>query len=188
MTSPLFPRGIKLLYPAILGLVGAGIVHVAILLLLPVISEKDAWSRLANTADPYTMVPVSGDAGDRRILRLTDPFFEAAACRFDLSDGMTRIHAAGHVPFWSISVYDRNGRNIYSFNDRAVVRSDLDLLVLTPLQMVELRKDLPPEFASSVFVEADIGEGIVVIRSFVPDPSWKPTISAYVKGATCSAE
>jgi uncharacterized membrane protein len=188
MTSPLFSRGVKLLHAAILGLVGAGIVHIAILLLLPVIAEKDAWSRLAQAADLYTMVPVSGAAGDRRILRLADPYFEAAACRFDLSDGVVRIHAAGHVPFWSISVYDRNGRNIYSFNDRAVVGTDLDLLVLTPLQMVELRKDLPQEFQSSVFVEADIVEGIVVIRSFAPDPSWKPTISAYVKSATCSAE
>lgn len=189
MSKALMPRWApKLIHAVLLGLVGAGIVHIAVLLLLPEISEKDAWSRLAKDGDLYTMVPVSGAVGDRRVLRLTDPFFEAAACRFDLNDGLAHVRAVGRVPYWSISVYDRNGRNIYSFNDRATVGTALDLLVLTPLQMVELRKDLPKEFESSVFVEADLGEGVVVIRGFVPDPSWKPAISAYLKGATCSSE
>lgn len=179
---------IRLLHALILGLVGAGIVHIAILLLLPVVSEKDAWSRLAEAGDLYKVVPVSGAVGDRRVLRLTDPYFRAAACRFDLDDGFIHIRAAGRVPFWSVSIYDRSGRNIYSFNDRATAAPDLDLLVLTPLQMVDLRKDLPPEYESSIFVEADIEQGIVVMHSFVPDPSWEPEISAFLKGATCSAE
>ncbi|MGO4841452.1 DUF1254 domain-containing protein, partial [Rhizobiaceae sp. 2RAB30] len=116
------------------------------------------------------------------MLRLTDPYVESVACRFDLGDGIAHIRATGHVPYWSVSVYDRNGTNVYSLNDHATVDGGLDILVLTPLQMVELRKDLPPEFQSSIFVEADIEEGIVVVNSFVPDPSWKPAISAYLKG------
>ncbi|BCH26025.1 DUF1254 domain-containing protein [Mesorhizobium sp. L-8-10] len=188
MTSRLLSGGIRLLHALVLGLVGAGIVHIAILLLLPVVSERDAWSRLARSGDLYAVVRASGGAGDRRVLRLTDPFIEAVACRFDLGDGIARIRAAGHVPFWSVSVYDRNGTNVYSFNDHATVDGNLDILVLTPMQMVELRKDLPPEFQSSIFVEADIEEGIVVVNSFVPDPSWKPAISAYLKGATCGTE
>lgn len=187
MTSRLLSGGTRLLYALILGLVGAGIVHIAILLLLPVVSEKDAWSRLARSGDLYAVVPASG-GGDRRVLRLADPYIEAVACRFDLGDGIAHIRAAGGVPFWSISVYERNGTNVYSLNDHATVDGNLDILVLTPLQMVELRKDLPPEFESSIFVEADIEEGIVVVNSFVPDPSWKPAISAYLKGATCSTE
>jgi uncharacterized membrane protein len=188
MTSRLLSGGTRLLYALILGLVGAGIVHIAILLLLPVVSEKDAWSRLARSGNLYTVVPASGADGDRRVLRLTDPYIEAVACRFDLGDGIAHIRAAGRVPFWSVSVYERNGTNVYSLNDRATVDGNLDILVLTPLQMVELRKDLPPEFKSSIFVEADIEEGIVVVNSFVPDPSWKPAISAYLNGATCSTE
>ncbi len=188
MTNRLLSGGARLLYAAILGLVGAGIVHIAILLLLPVVSEKNAWSRLERTGDLYAVVPASGAAADRRVLRLTDPYVESVACRFDLGDGIAHIRATGQVPYWSVSVYDRNGTNVYSLNDHATVDGGLDILVLTPLQMVELRKDLPPEFQSSIFVESDIEEGIVVVNSFVPDPSWKPAISAYLKGAACSTE
>ena len=46
-------------------------------------------------------------------------------------------------PFWSVSVYDRSGQNIYSFNDRTPPDGNLDFVVLTPAQMIELRKDLP---------------------------------------------
>jgi len=37
----------RLLYAVVLGLVGAAIVHIAVLFLLPRLSERDAWSRLA---------------------------------------------------------------------------------------------------------------------------------------------
>lgn len=178
----------KVLHALILGLIGAGIVHIAVLLLLPVISEKDAWSRLENAEGLFKIVPVSGQPADERVLRLTDPFFEAAACRFDLTEGVAHVRAKGRIPYWSISVYDRSGQNIYSFNDHSTAAGDLDLLVLSPVQMMELRKDLPKEFQQSVFVETPIEEGMVVVRGFAPDPSWKPGVRAYIKGVACTAE
>jgi uncharacterized membrane protein len=90
------------------------------------------------------------------------------------------------VPFWSVSVYDRNGHNIYSFNDHGAPRGRLDAVVLTPGQMIEVRKDLPPEYQGSVFVEAPIAEGIVVVRSFVPDETWKPAVMRFLGHSSCT--
>ena len=55
---------------------------------------------------------------------------------------MVRIKAPGNVPFWSVSVYDRSGHNIYSFNDHTATGGKLDSVVLTPAQMIEVRKEL----------------------------------------------
>ncbi|HWK65450.1 MAG TPA: DUF1254 domain-containing protein [Rhizobiaceae bacterium] len=178
----------RILHAGLLGLLGAAIVHIAVLLLLPAITEKDAWSRLADVRGLFALVPISGQQGEERLLRLTDPYFEAAACRFDLTEGLARVHASGRIPYWSISIYDRSGQNIYSFNDRSTASGDLDLLVLSPVQMMELRKNLPGQFEQSVFVETPVEEGMVVVRGFAPDPSWKPTVAAYVKSVTCTAE
>lgn len=178
----------KILHAGVLGLLGAAIVHIAVLLLLPTISEKDAWSRLADAGGLFTVVPISGQTGDQRLMRLTDPFFETAACRFDLTEGLARIHARGRIPYWSISIYDRSGQNIYSLNDHSTAVGDLDLVVLSRVQMMEVRKDLPDQFNQSVFVETPVEEGIVVVRGFAPDPTWKPTVSAFIKGVTCTAE
>jgi len=175
----------RLLYAMLIGVVGAGVVHAIVLLLLPNYSERDAWARLSANADFYRFTRMSGE-GAPPVIRGVDPFFDAVACRFDLSEGVVHVQAAGHVPFWSVSVYDRRGQNIYSLNDRAQTLGDLDLVLVTPAQMIELRKDVPKEFEKSVFVEADVGQGIVTVRSFVPDATWKKAVADYLDQARCA--
>jgi uncharacterized membrane protein len=177
-----------LAYAILVGLVGAGIVHIAILLMLPSFSERDVWSKLAAAGELYTVRRVAASRGAMSVLQSPDPFFDAVTCRFDLREGVTHLVAEGTVPFWSASVYDRHGQNIYSFNDRTAADGSLDFVIATPLQMTEVRKNLPPEFEKSVFVEADIDEGIVVVRTFVPDASWRPGIETYLDGVSCRAE
>ena len=126
-------------------MVGAGIVHIAVLLLLPLFSERDAWSRLAAAADLYVMTAADGSDGSRPRSRRPIRFFRASACRFDLQDGPVRLKADGTVPFWSASIYDRGGQNVYNFNDRTAAGGALDFVIVTPAQMIEMRKDLPAE-------------------------------------------
>jgi uncharacterized membrane protein len=177
---------LRIAYAIALGLFGAGIVHIVILLLVPELSERDAWSRLSAAAGPYRMIRIDPDAGGSALVGSVDPLFHAAACRFDLSDGVVQVSAPGNVPFWSVSVYNRGGQNIYSFNDRTAATGLLDFVILTPTQMIELRKDLPEELQQSIFVEAPLDEGIVVVRAFVPDESWEEVVSRYLGGVSCT--
>ena len=190
MVSPHFSHSVwgRLVYALIVGMVCAGIVHIAILLMLPSLSERDAWSKLAERSESYTVHHVAGPPAQPVVLQSSDPFLDAVACRFDLAAGVTHLTATGTVPFWSASVYDRSGQNIYSFNDRTATEGALDFVIATPSQMTEVRKSLPPSFQSSVFVEADIDEGIVVIRSFVADDSWKPAITAWLDSVSCQLQ
>ncbi|MGE0501473.1 MAG: DUF1254 domain-containing protein [Rhizobiaceae bacterium] len=179
---------IRFVYALLLGIVGAGIVHIAILLLLPVLSERDSWSRLAAAGDLYSVVRLNGGPEEPALLRSWDPLFDARGCRFDLSEGIVHVYADGDVPFWSVSVYDRNGQNIYSFNDRTGSGGNLDFAVVTPVQMIEIRKELPAAFQSSIFVEAAADQGIVVVRAFVPDSTWKGIVGRYLDGVSCTLE
>ncbi len=176
---------LRLLVAILTGLLGAGVVHIAVLLLVPQFSERDAWSRLAMAAGPYRTVRIDPQAGQAAMVHSLDPLFQAAACRFDLREGMLHIRAPGRVPFWSASVYARSGENLYSLNDRTSEGGVLDFVVLTPAQMIEMRKQMPEEFRASLFVETSLDEGIVVIRSFVPDPSWRPTVTKFLADLTC---
>jgi uncharacterized membrane protein len=176
---------IRLGYALLLGAVGAGIIHIAILLMLPSFSERDAWSRLAEAGGLYTAVRVGDGTGSPAILISPDPFFKVVACRFDLAEGALHVRAPGGVPYWSVSVYNRQGENIYSLNDRSSADGALDMVIATPVQLIEVRKNLPPEFETAVFVEADITEGMVLVRGFVPDESWNSSISTYLDRASC---
>ncbi|WP_434721803.1 DUF1254 domain-containing protein [Mesorhizobium sp. RIZ17] len=178
----------SLLHALILGLLGAGIVHIVVLFLVPEFSERDAWSRLAMASDLYKMTRLDAEAGGAPVVKSVDPLFYAAACRFDLTDGLVRIRAPGDVPFWSASVYDRNGHNIYSFNDHNANGEKLDAVVLTPAQMIDVRRDLPEDLQGAIFVEAPIEEGIFVVRAFVPDESWKPIVSRFLEQSACELQ
>ncbi|MCC6203381.1 MAG: DUF1254 domain-containing protein [Hyphomicrobiales bacterium] len=179
----------RLLYAVAVGLVGAGIVHIVVLLLLPDFSERDAWSRLESRGELYRMIRIDGTPAAAEVIhRSADPLFYVAACRFDLEEGYAHITAPGRVPYWSVSVYDRSGQNIYSFNDRTATSGQLDFVVLTPPQMIDVRKELPEALVSSVFVEADIDQGIALVRVFVPDASWAPQMTRYIDGLICRRE
>lgn len=175
----------RLVYALLLGIVGAGIVHIVVLLLVPSYSQRDAWSTLAARDELYGLVRLDAP-GAAPVIGSLDPLFGAAACRFDLQDGVLRVWGEGAVPYWSISVYDRTGQNVFSFNDRSSSDGRLDFVVASPIQMIELRNAMPIEFERSVFVEAALGEGIVVVRAFAPDESWSPTVTAYLQGIACA--
>lgn len=178
----------KFLLSLALGIIGAAIVHIIILFLLPSVAEKGPWQRLGAAAGHYTFVPVNRkDIPSSPTIRPIDPFFDEAACRFDLKDGVVHIHAPGHVPFWSMSVYDRRGENIYSLTDRTATDGDLDLVIATPAQLIEVKKDIPKDFEKSIFVETDTGKGIALVRSFIPDDSWAPGIDHYMKSLVCQS-
>lgn len=175
---------IRFAYALLVGVVGAGIVHIAILFLLPYVTERDAWTRMAGLGDVHETIVIEGvDAG--RVLATPDPLFLAAACRFELDGGPVRISAPDRVQFWSLSVYDRMGQNIFSLNDRTASAGELDIVILKPVHMLELRNAFPDDFASSIFVEAEIETGMAVIRSFLQDESWRARVSGYLQSVTC---
>jgi uncharacterized membrane protein len=179
---------LRLFYVLLVGIIGAGIVHISVLLLLPQFSERDAWSSLAEAADFYKAVRIDAGDGSPPIVKAVDPLFHAAACRFDLDEGPVHLRAPGSVPFWSVSIYIRAGQNVYSFNDRATDKGALDFVVLTPEQMIEVRKTMPEDFQKAIFVQVPIGEGIVVVRSFVPDPTWEEATSEFLAKIACTKE
>lgn len=174
----------RLVHALLLGLVGAGIIHIVILLLVPSYSQRDAWTALSEQSNYYVATRLDPPDAEPLIGSL-DPLFDAIACRFDLADGPVRVHGDGGVPYWSLSVYDRAGQNVFSVNDRSSSTGALDFVVATPVQMIDLRNELPLAFSRSVFIEAAIGEGIAVLRAFVPDRSWEPTVAGYLRGVVC---
>ena len=171
---------------AIGGLLIGGIIHVAIVFLVPYYAGKDAWSQMQRFGDDgqFHTLP-SAEAGAEAIPGL-DPRMMEAVCRFNLDNGPVRVRAELPDEFWSVAVFDRRGRNVYSLNDRAAERSNLDFAILTPVQMAQMRQNPPASLENAIVVELPIDAGFVLIRAFVPDDSMLPSVTAALAGADCA--
>ena len=175
----------RLAYILALIVVLTGIVHILIVLLVPSYAAKDAWAKLETVGEPWKFSTVSQPGGTGSILPLVDPSFGVAACRYDLSEAPLIVTAGGSLPFWSVAIFDRQGQNIYSFNDRTAVERQLFLIVVDPVQMAQLRKNPPEETERAVLVESTVKQGFVLIRALQEDESWSPIVQKFLQDAEC---
>jgi len=167
------------------GILLAGIIHIGIVFMVPFFASNDAWAEMRRFGrdGEFHMLPFP-QAGAEPLAGL-DPQMIYAVCRFVLEEGPVRITASLPDDFWSIAVFDRRGRNLYSLNDRSAESSQLDLAVLTPVQVAELRQDPPESLETAVVVELPIEVGFALLRVFVPDGSFLPGATAALATANC---
>ena len=173
-------------YQIIVGLMLAGIIHISIILLIPSFASQDAWSKLVSIGPQWKFTRLNESSKNKSsLLTATDPLFQMASCRFSLAEGPVHIQTTGNLPFWSVAVFDRFGKNVYSFNDRTTIDQQLNLLILNPIQMSILREDPPASVDQSIVVQAQIEDGFVLVRALQPDKSWVPAINEFLNNASC---
>ena len=170
------------------GLLLGGIIHIAIVFLVPLYASNDAWARIqAFNADlRFNVLPQA--APDSEVLSSLDPRMMHAVCQFDLGPGPVRIRAAFPHTFWSIAVFDRRGRNIYSLNDGSADDAALDLVLITPVQMALVRQDPPQSLETAIIVERAMSVGFVLLRTFINDDSAADGIASALAAATCEQQ
>jgi uncharacterized membrane protein len=168
------------------GLLLGGIIHIAVVFMVPYYADRDAWAQMRQFGpdDRFHVLPLP-QAGSEP-LRSLDPWMLHAVCRFSLASGPVRITAALPDDFWSIAIFDRRGRNMYSLNDRSAERTRLDLAVITPVQMAQLRQDPPPSLEQAIVIELPIDEGFALLRVFVADDTKFQAAARAVRSADCA--
>lgn len=176
----------KLLYTLALGLIGAVIVHLTILLLVLPYSSSLLWSRLIRETTPWHFVDLPAA---NPIRKTADPFFRLQLCRFNLEESPARLTAAGNVPFWSLSIYTQRGENIYSINSHTAPGGVLDMIAVSPLEMMDFKHNLPPAYAGSAVTALNDGNNFAVLRALLPSPDWQEQVAGFFASAKCrSAE
>ncbi len=168
------------------GLLLGGVIHIAVVFMVPLYATHDAWARIAQFGrdGQFHIIPM-GSSGPESLPAL-DPHMLHAVCRFSLAKGPVRIRATLPDDFWSVAVFDRRGRNVYSLNDRSISTPQLDLVVVTPVQIAQLRQDPPASLETAIVVEEPIELGFALIRVFVADDLLVPTATKALETADCA--
>jgi uncharacterized membrane protein len=175
----------RIAYITVMGLVMAGLVHVAIVLLIPHYSTRDAWAFLSGKTDLYSFTRLD-PAETGSAISEVDPFFTYGVCRFDLEEAGLKMQGPQTSTFWSASVFDDNGTVIYSLNNRTAIANLLDVVIVNPLQSLALRENQPTDIEASVVIEASIQKGFVIVRVFEPDESWVSDSDEFFSKISCA--
>lgn len=178
----------RFLYATLVGLVGAAVVHLVIVFLLPLVSANTPWNQIAGQTEenrPYRLPTRTADAAFGSGVHGTDPFFETIVCRYDLADGAAHLRSTGRVPLWTVNLYDSLGTGFFSANDRLAAGQRLDLAVLNASQLRFVRQSTPTELAGAIIAPADDPRGFAVVRVFVPDETWTGISARFADALEC---
>jgi uncharacterized membrane protein len=176
---------LKILLSILVGLVGAALLHLVIILALPHFTGRDAFTRVLMEGDPDRFHPLEASL-DAAGLGNTDPYIRTAVCPITMDQQPARLMASGNVPFWSLTIFDSASNEIFSMNDRTAVDGVLDVVVASPVQLAAIRKASPPELEQTILVETTQSEGYAILRTMAPQPSFEPAAGAFLAGASCA--
>lgn len=175
---------LKILLAIVVGLVGAVLLHLIIILSLPHFTGLDAYTRILARGDLNRFHLLAAQP-DKAGLSVVDPFMHVAVCSFDVETIPLRLQARGSVPFWSLAIFDSASNEIFSMNDRTSVGGGLDVVIASPIQLTALRKALPEQLAQSILVEMPRPDGYAVVRTLAPRRSFDQAAQAFLQEASC---
>ncbi|MET0430456.1 MAG: hypothetical protein ABW026_18410 [Microvirga sp.] len=181
----------RFLIATLCGLVLAAGTHIVVILASPFLARNDAFDRLRPTLDADKAQLLSPIGGQGTWVPRPDPAATVAACAFDLANGPTRIVIKTTPLFESLSFHAKTGGIFYAVTDRAAVRDELAVVVMTPRQLDEARAadgDAEPGGQQEVRVVSPENQGFAIVRVVSPTPSQNALAEAAAKSVSCSIE
>ena len=174
------------LYAALIG----ALVHLATVLIIPLVATRDAFARLAPLGPVNATILLERPGPLNRLLPYGDPAIASAFCRFDLSNGPVRVRARiVRSGFASLSFHTRPGSVFYALTDKAAVRGRLDALVLTAAQLRAVAaRDNEDEPSQDLRIVSSSVEGFALVRAFSEQPGLYPQAEADARSLSCVSE
>jgi len=177
---------IWLLHGALL-LIVSGLVHIASVILMPSITQQDAFSRIAEHAPLHRLAPIPPDT--MAALPYADPFIRLAACRYDLAIGPVRIRAPLSQTYLAVVLVDPARGIISSVSDRAGTGGSLDVVLATPLQLERIESfDEGEEAIEEIRMAITRPKGLALVKVLVDRPSSLPMAEDVLGKAQCISE
>lgn len=185
---------LRFAYATLVGLVLAGIVHIAAVLAIPRLSDADALARARSSESldhpqPVYVVATGDDPAPAEAwLPIPDPAVAVGICAYDLADGPMRVSARTGPMALSLAAHGRRGA-FYAVTDQAAVRGALDLVILTRAQYdAALAEDDENDPSRDVRIVATDTRGFVVVRVLAGLPSQRPAANATVQAVSCTTD
>jgi uncharacterized membrane protein len=152
-------------------LVGAAVVHVAALAVLPRAIMSRVLSALAVEAGENVFVHLPLATAESRAVVRPSPDLAYSSAVFDVSERPLRIEVPLTAPYTSLSGFATNTDNFFALNDRSAGTETIDVVLVGPSTRRE-------GLAGVRVIESPSDRGVLLVRRVVPSPAAFPAIDA----------
>ena len=167
------------------GLIGTAVLHILIILVLPLYTGSDAWSKIINLG-PENEFHVLANQKNSTGLYNEDIHIQSAACYFDLEAGPVQIVADKSTDMWTFGAFDADANEVFSMSARSSIRGDVNFLIVTRAQILALKSEEPDLVSRSIAIEVSDTQGYVVLRAIAPDFSQVSEARSFLSSASCA--
>ncbi len=171
-------------------LITGALVHFVLILAMPLVAERDAYSRLALMGPVGATIALPPPGPGERGFRYEDPAIASAFCRFDLTNGPVRVtEPLGRAGFASLSFHSRRGAVFYALTDRAATHGRMEAVIVTAAQLRALvAQDDEDDPSEDLRVVSPTLEGFVLTRAFGETPSLYAKAAEQAKSLVCAPD
>lgn len=176
---------LKFLLAIFTGLVGAAVLHILLILILPFNSNVDAWSKVQNLGEPFEFYSLANQPNETELYN-EDIFIQTAVCHYMLDEGPLQIVADQPTEVWTLASFDTGSNEIFSMSARSAINGEVNFILGTKGQLLNLRSEEPELIAETIAIEVADIEGYVALRSIVPSISSLDEAQNFLTNALCA--
>lgn len=157
----------------------AGIVHIVAVLAVPAFSPENPAVVARSELPVNQMVLLTVEPDDETPFALENPDMAVAVCRYDARRAPVRF--AGPLPqtFWSLTIYDTKGKNVFALNHAQKVFEAFDVVIDTK------NRDIDPDDKTLIIQNAST-VGLLVLHIFRSSSFYTQTVSAVAGELSCA--
>ncbi|UXN07741.1 DUF1254 domain-containing protein [Bartonella sp. HY761] len=174
---------VRVFYIALMAILGTIIVHITLLFLYPALEQDAFWNEIKQLAPANQFIALSNQ---NSIVQGADPIAKLRLCHFDLTNNPVHFQAKGVVAFWSLSIYNDKGDNLYSINDRTSPDQILDLVLGDPIQIMDYRQTIADKPKKPVLTQQNLDHGFAILRVLQPSEDWQKNIDIFLGSSSCN--
>lgn len=167
------------------GLLGAALLHILIILVLPYNTGSDAWSKVVSIGEPFEFYALANQDNPTELFN-EDINIQTAVCPYDLEEGPVLIVADDPTTMWTFATYDTESNEVFSMSARSAINGEVNFLIVTKAQLLTLRREEPDLVNETIAIEVDDIEGYVILRSIVPSLSALAEARNFLTNASCA--
>lgn len=167
------------------GLIGAAVLHIMIILVLPLYTGSDAWSKVINLG-PENEFHVLANQENSTGLYNEDIHIQSAVCYYDLDDGPLQISTDNSTDMWTFGTFDADTNEVFSMSARSSIGGEVNFLIVTRAQILTLRSEEPDLVSRTIAIEVADTQGYAVLRAIAPDFSQVTEARSFLSSASCA--